>query len=55
MLRHISTNKIFSIKNIEALQHLRRKQVYQTIRQLFEDAVKGKCMNITFKIFWFKY
>jgi len=46
MLRRISTTELFSVKKTEALQHLRRDQVYQTIRQIYEDAVKGKCVNI---------
>eukprot|EP00253_Pinus_taeda_P036684 PITA_36684 len=45
-LRRISTTELFSVKKIEALQHLRKKQVYQSIRLIFEDAVKGKCVNI---------
>eukprot|EP00253_Pinus_taeda_P036685 PITA_36685 len=46
MLRRISTTELFYVRKIEALQHLRKKQVYQSIRLIFEDAMKGKCVNI---------
>eukprot|EP00253_Pinus_taeda_P035468 PITA_35468 len=46
MLRRVSINELFSAKRLEALLHLRRDQVNRMIHQIFEDAVKGKCVDI---------
>lgn len=46
MLRRVSINELFSVKRLEALQHVRRDQVNRMIHQIFEDAVKGKCVDI---------
>ncbi|GLJ32251.1 hypothetical protein SUGI_0649060 [Cryptomeria japonica] len=43
-LRRISTVELFSNKRHEALQHLRRDQVFRTIGLIFED--KGKVVDI---------
>jgi cytochrome P450 len=51
MLRRISNTELFSVKRLEALQHLRRDQVNRTIREIFEDAVKGKCVDIGHTVF----
>ncbi|GLJ32039.1 hypothetical protein SUGI_0645230 [Cryptomeria japonica] len=48
-LRLISTVELFSPKRLEALQHLRRDQVFSTIRLIFED--KGKVVNIVHTVF----
>ncbi|GLJ32227.1 hypothetical protein SUGI_0648630 [Cryptomeria japonica] len=48
-LRPISTVELFSPKRLEALQHLRRDQVFSTIRLIFED--KGKVVNIAHTVF----
>ncbi|GLJ32221.1 hypothetical protein SUGI_0648550 [Cryptomeria japonica] len=48
-LRRISTVELFSPKRLEALQHLRRDQVFSTIRLIFED--KGKVVNIAHTVF----
>ncbi|GLJ32242.1 hypothetical protein SUGI_0648960 [Cryptomeria japonica] len=49
-LRRISTVELFSPKRLEALQHLRRNQVFRTIRHIFED--KGKVVNIGRTVFF---
>jgi len=47
MLRRISSNELFSVKRLEALQDLRRDQVHRMIHQIFQDSLKGsKCVNI---------
>jgi cytochrome P450 len=46
MLRRVSNTELFSVKRLEALQHLRRDQVNRMIHQIFQDAVKGKCVDI---------
>uniref|UniRef100_A0A0C9RSP0 TSA: Wollemia nobilis Ref_Wollemi_Transcript_14833_1094 transcribed RNA sequence n=1 Tax=Wollemia nobilis TaxID=56998 RepID=A0A0C9RSP0_9CONI len=43
-LRRIATTELFSHDRLQALQHLRRDQVFRTIRLIFED--KGKVVNI---------
>ncbi|GLJ54258.1 hypothetical protein SUGI_1163970 [Cryptomeria japonica] len=54
MAKEISKNMITSLlggrpKRLEALQHLRRDQVFGTIRLIFED--KGKVVNIAHTVF----
>eukprot|EP00253_Pinus_taeda_P017617 PITA_17617 len=46
MLRRISTTELFSAKRMEALQYLRRDQVFRTIRQILQESVKGGSINI---------
>ena len=46
MLRRVSNTELFSLKRLEALQHLRRDQVNRMIQQIFQDAVKGQCVEI---------
>ena len=46
MLRRISHTELFSVKKLESLQHLRRDQVFQTIQQILQEAIKGKSINI---------
>ncbi|GLJ32249.1 hypothetical protein SUGI_0649040 [Cryptomeria japonica] len=48
-LRRISTVELFSPKRIEALEHLRRDQVFRTIRLVFED--KGKVVDLGRTVF----
>ncbi|GLJ32330.1 hypothetical protein SUGI_0650570 [Cryptomeria japonica] len=48
-LRRISTVELFSPKRLEALQHLRRNQVFQTTRLIFEDW--GKFVDIAHTVF----
>ncbi|GLJ19776.1 hypothetical protein SUGI_0358330 [Cryptomeria japonica] len=48
-LRRILTVELFSHKRLEALQHLRRDQVFHTIRLIFED--KGKVVDIGRTVF----
>ncbi|GLJ32038.1 hypothetical protein SUGI_0645220 [Cryptomeria japonica] len=48
-LRRIYTFELFSRTRLEALQHLRRDQVFSTIRLIFED--KGKVVNIGHTVF----
>ena len=46
MLRRVSNTELFSLKRLEALQHLRRDQVNRMIQQIFQDAVKGQFVEI---------
>jgi len=46
MLRRISNTTLFSVKRLEALQHLRREQVFRTIQQILLESKKGKSVNI---------
>jgi len=46
MLRRVSNIELFSVKKLEALQYLRRDQVNRMIHQIFQDAVKGKRVDI---------
>ncbi|GLJ32240.1 hypothetical protein SUGI_0648910 [Cryptomeria japonica] len=48
-LRRISTVQLFSPKRMEALEHLRRDEVFHTIRLLYED--KGKVIDIGRTVF----
>nr|AKH41022.1 cytochrome P450 CYP76AA22 [Thuja plicata] len=49
-LRRISTVELFSTKRMEALEHLRRDQVFRTIRLIFEE--KGKVVDIGRTVFF---
>jgi len=51
MLRRVSNTELFSVKRLEALQHLRRDQVNRMVLQIFQDAVKGKCVEIAHTAF----
>jgi cytochrome P450 len=46
MLRRVSNTELFSVKRLEALRHLRRDQVNRMIHQIFQEAAKGKCVDI---------
>jgi len=46
MLRRLSTTELFGAKRMEALQHLRRDQVFRTSRQILQESMKGKSINI---------
>jgi len=46
MLRRISNTELFSAKRLEALEHLRRDQVVQTIQQILHESMEGKTINI---------
>jgi cytochrome P450 len=46
MLRKFCNTELFSVKRLEALQHLRRDQVFFTIQSIFEDSRKGNSVNI---------
>lgn len=46
MLRRVSNTELFSVKRLEALQHLRKGQVNRMIYEIFQDAAKGKCVDI---------
>ncbi|GLJ32322.1 hypothetical protein SUGI_0650480 [Cryptomeria japonica] len=48
-LRRISTVELFGPKRLEALQHLRRDQVFRTTRLIFED--RGKVVDIGRTVF----
>ncbi|XP_059068829.1 corytuberine synthase-like [Cryptomeria japonica] len=48
-LRRISTVELFSPKRMEALEHLRRDEVFHTVRLLYED--KGKVVDIGQTVF----
>eukprot|EP00253_Pinus_taeda_P007248 PITA_07248 len=51
MLRRISNMELFSVKRLEALQHLRRDQVNRTIHEIYGDALEGKCVDIGHIVF----
>eukprot|EP00253_Pinus_taeda_P004453 PITA_04453 len=46
MLRKFCNIELFSVKRLEALQHLRRDQVFSTIQSIFEDSIKAKGVNL---------
>eukprot|EP00253_Pinus_taeda_P003497 PITA_03497 len=47
MLRRFCNTELFNVKRLEALQHLRRDQVFSTIQSIFEDSIKKtKGVNI---------
>jgi cytochrome P450 len=48
-LRRISTVELFNSNRLEAMQYLRRDQVFRTIRLIFKD--KGKVVNIGQTVF----
>nr|AKH41026.1 cytochrome P450 CYP76AA26 [Thuja plicata] len=48
-LRRISTAELFAPKRLEALQHLRRDEVFRTIQLIFEN--KGKIVDIGQMVF----
>ncbi|GLJ32532.1 hypothetical protein SUGI_0654570 [Cryptomeria japonica] len=49
-LRRIATTELFSPTRLQALQHLRRDQVSQTIRMVFDK--RGKSLNIAHLVFY---
>jgi cytochrome P450 len=51
MLRRLCNTELFSVKRLEALQHLRRDQVFSTLQSIFEDSTKGKGVNIGHTVF----
>ncbi|GLJ32245.1 hypothetical protein SUGI_0648990 [Cryptomeria japonica] len=48
--RRISTVELFSPKRVDALQHLRRDQVFRTVQLFFQD--KGKVVDIGLMVFY---
>ena len=46
MLRRISNTEHFNVKRLEALQYLRRDQVFRTIQNILQQSIKGKSLNI---------
>eukprot|EP01018_Ginkgo_biloba_P016257 Gb_02432 [translate_table: standard] len=46
MLRRICNTELFSAKRLEALQHLRRDQVFRMVGLMYEDHLNGKSVNI---------
>lgn len=51
MLRRVSNTELFSVKRLEALQHLRRDQVNRMILHISKDAMKGRCVEIAHTAF----
>ncbi|GLJ32501.1 hypothetical protein SUGI_0653970 [Cryptomeria japonica] len=49
-MRRIATTELFTPTRLQALQHLRRDQVSQTIRMVFEK--RGKTLNIKHLVFY---
>ncbi|GLJ32526.1 hypothetical protein SUGI_0654500 [Cryptomeria japonica] len=49
-LRRIATTELFSTSRLQALQHLRRDQVSDMIRMVFEK--RGQCLNIAHLVFY---
>ncbi|KAH9328163.1 hypothetical protein KI387_000271, partial [Taxus chinensis] len=45
-LRRICTTELFSTKRLDALQHLRRVQISNMIRTIFEDSLTGASVDI---------
>jgi cytochrome P450 len=50
-LRRFCNTELFNVKRLEALQHLRRDQVFSTIRSIFEDSTNAKGVNIGHTVF----
>lgn len=46
LLRRISHTELFSVQKLEALQYLRRDQVFRTIQQILQESMQGKSVNI---------
>ncbi|GLJ19374.1 hypothetical protein SUGI_0349040 [Cryptomeria japonica] len=51
LLRKISNSEIFSVKRLEALQQLRREEIYSTIDEIMEDCKQGNSTKIGEKAF----
>lgn len=51
MLRKFCNTELFNVKRLEALQHLRRNQVFSTLQSIFEDSTKAKGVNIGHTVF----
>jgi cytochrome P450 len=51
VLRRFCNTELFSVKRLEALQHLRRDQVLSTLQSIFEDSTKAKGVNIRHTVF----
>ncbi|GLJ32498.1 hypothetical protein SUGI_0653930 [Cryptomeria japonica] len=49
-LRRIATTELFSTSRLQSLQHLRRDQVSDMIRMVFEK--RGQCLNIAHLVFY---
>uniref|UniRef100_A0A0D6QT91 Cytochrome P450 n=1 Tax=Araucaria cunninghamii TaxID=56994 RepID=A0A0D6QT91_ARACU len=51
LLRKICNFEIFSAKKLDALQHLRREEVFRTIDSIYEDSKRSKTVNIGARAF----
>eukprot|EP01018_Ginkgo_biloba_P018172 Gb_12034 [translate_table: standard] len=51
MLRRICNNELFSSKRLDDLQHLRRGHVFEMVRLIYEDHLKGKSINVGHTVF----
>eukprot|EP01018_Ginkgo_biloba_P018190 Gb_34291 [translate_table: standard] len=51
MLRRICNTELFSAKRLEALQHLRRDQVFRMVGLIYEDHLNGKSVSIGHTVF----
>ncbi|GLJ32409.1 hypothetical protein SUGI_0652220 [Cryptomeria japonica] len=49
-LRRIAGTELMTSKRLQALQHLRREEIFRTIRLIFEE--KGKSVNIAHIVFY---
>ncbi|GLJ32406.1 hypothetical protein SUGI_0652100 [Cryptomeria japonica] len=49
-LRRISSTELMTSKRLQALQHLRRDEIFRTIRLIFKD--KGRSVNIAHTVFY---
>eukprot|EP01018_Ginkgo_biloba_P016256 Gb_21585 [translate_table: standard] len=50
-VKRICNTKLFSAKRLEALQHLRRDQVFRMVGLIYEDHLNGKGVNIGHTVF----
>lgn len=51
LLRRICNAELFSLKRLDALQHVRQEEVNRTIRSIFEDSREGRSVNMGDTVF----
>ncbi|GLJ32405.1 hypothetical protein SUGI_0652090 [Cryptomeria japonica] len=49
-LRRISSTELMTVKRLQSLQHLRKEEIFRTIRLIFEE--RGKSVNISHTVFY---
>ncbi len=49
-IRKICTNELFTSKRIQSFQPMRTKEIRETIKDIYKEAIEGKAVDLTFKL-----